>query len=226
MTDFLSDLTSRDYEVKIGDYFSRGWEIFKPFAWGFIVFTVVMAAISVVVGMLPSPLGNGGFGEDGSVGIISTLYNILVAPVLGVGSFFVAFQIARNRPYGFSDFFNGFKKYLPIFLTALVSGLLIFVGMILLLLPGIYLAVSYTFAQPLVIDKNLEFWSAMETSRKLITKKWFSFFGLLLLIGLLNIGGAILCGVGLLVTIPYSTCIVVAAYEDIVGLNSVADPAL
>jgi len=29
--------------------------------------------------------------------------------------------------------------------------------------------------------------------------------------------------VGLLVTIPLSSCILAAAYEDIVGLNSVAD---
>lgn len=66
----------------------------------------------------------------------------------------------------------------------------------------------------------------METSRKLITKKWFSFFGLLLLLFLLNLGGAILLGVGLLVTIPLSVCIIAAAYEDIVGLNSVSDVAV
>lgn len=66
----------------------------------------------------------------------------------------------------------------------------------------------------------------METSRQLITKKWFSFFGLLLLIFLLNVGGAILLGVGLLVTIPLSVCIIAAAYEDIVGLNSVSDIAV
>ena len=97
------------------------------------------------------------------------------------------------------------------------------IGFALLILPGIYLAVAYLFAQPLVIDKGADFWQAMETSRKLITKKWFSFFGLLLVLFLLNLAGAILLGVGLLVTIPLSSCILAAAYEDIVGLNSVAD---
>ncbi|MGB3138986.1 MAG: hypothetical protein WBB18_19410, partial [Nodosilinea sp.] len=63
----------------------------------------------------------------------------------------------------------------------------------------------------------------METSRRLITKKWFSFFGLLLLLFGLNILGAIPLGLGLLITIPLSVCIVTAAYEDIVGLNSVAE---
>jgi uncharacterized membrane protein len=224
MTDFSADLTSRDYEVKIGDYFSRGWEIFKQYAWGFILFTFLIGALSVIVSILPSPLGSGG-SDGGSIGL-GNIVLFFIGPILGVGSYFVAFQIARNRPYGFGDFFNGFNKFLPIFLTYFVSAILIGFGFILLILPGIYLAVAYMFAQLFVIDKNLEFWSAMETSRKLVTKKWFSFFGLVLLLGLLNILGAILLGIGLLVTIPLSSCVVAAAYEDIVGLNSVAEPSL
>jgi uncharacterized membrane protein YedE/YeeE len=110
----------------------------------------------------------------------------------------------------------------PVFLTALVSGLLIGLGSVLLVLPGIYLAVSYLFAQLFVVDKNLGFWSAMETSRRLITKKWFSFFGLGLLMFLLILAGLLCFGVGVLATIPLGSCVLTAAYEDIVGLNSVA----
>lgn len=92
-----------------------------------------------------------------------------------------------------------------------------------MILPGIYLAVSYMFAPLFVIDKNMEFWSAMETSRKLITKRWWSFFGLAIALGILVLAGFILLGVGALVTIPLATCVLAAAYEDIVGLNSVAE---
>jgi uncharacterized membrane protein len=59
----------------------------------------------------------------------------------------------------------------------------------------------------------------MEASRKLITKNWFSFFGFGLVLFLINLGGALLLGVGLLVTIPISACAVAAAYADIVGLG-------
>lgn len=225
MTGFSSDLTERDYEVKIGDYFSRGWDIFKQYAWAFIAFTLVTVLITGLLAViLPSPLGMR-TGGDNPLGGSNIVANIL-SPVLGVGYYFVAFQIARGRSYGFGDFFNGFKKFLPVFLTALVSSVLIGLGFILLILPGIYLAVSYLFAQLFVVDKNLNFWSAMETSRKVITKKWFSFFGLILLLALLNILGAIILGIGLLVTIPLSACVIAAAYEDVVGLNAVAEPTL
>jgi hypothetical protein len=224
MTGYSPDFIERDYEVKIGDYFSRGWEIFKQYAWAFILFTLVTFLIAGLVSMLPSPLGLRTFG-DNPLGGANILTNIL-SPILGVGYYFVAFQIIRNRAYSFGDFFNGFKKFLPVFLTAFVSSILIALGFILLILPGIYLAVAYLFAQLFVVDKSLNFWSAMESSRKVITKKWFSFFGLVLLLALLNVLGAIVLGIGLLVTIPLSACVVAAAYEDVVGLNSVAEQAL
>jgi len=224
MTEFSSDFTERDYEVNIGDYFSRGWEIFKQYAWAFVVFTLVTFLIALALSLLPSPLGMRASG-DAAIGGGNILANIL-SPILGVGYYFVAFQIMRNREYGFGDFFHGFKKFLPVFLTALISGILIGIGFVLLILPGIYLAVAYLFAQLFVIDKNLSFWSAMEASRKVITKKWFSFLGLGLLLALVNILGLIILGVGLLVTIPFSACVVAAAYEDIVGLNSVVESSL
>lgn len=224
MSSFSSDLTGRDYEVKIGDYFSRGWEIFKAKAPLFVAFTLLLVLIQIVISILPAPIGTRS--ADGpSGGILSLAFNI-VTPALTAGYYFVAFQIARNRNAVFNDFFQGFNKFLPLFLVSLVSGVLIAIGFLLLVLPGVYLAVAYLFAQPLVIDKSADFWQAMETSRKLVTKKWFSFFGLLLMIFLLNVGGAILLGVGLLVTIPLSVCIIAAAYEDIVGLNSVSDVAI
>lgn len=221
MSSFSTDLFNRDYEVKIGEYFSRGWAIFKQKAVLFILYTLLLAVILGLLAQLPSPVGMRSSGED-AVGGGNIIANILL-PIFLAGYYFVAFQIARNRPIEFSDFFKGFGKFLPIFLTSLVSGLLTGLGFLLLVLPGIYLAVAYAFSQPFVIDKNLGFWDAMETSRKLITKKWFSFLGLLLALFLLNLAGTLLIGIGLLVTIPLTYCIIAAAYEDIVGLNSVAE---
>ena len=49
------------------------------------------------------------------------------------------------------------------------------------MLPGLYLFVAWVFSVPLVADKRLEFWSAMELSRKVVTRVWFETFGLVLL---------------------------------------------
>jgi hypothetical protein len=221
MSSFSSDVTDHNFEVKISEYFGRGWTLFKANAVQFILYTLLLAVILGVLAQLPSPLG-GRTGGDNPVGGANIIGNILM-PILFAGYYFVAFQIARNRPQTFGDFFQGFQKFLPIFLVSLVSSILTMVGFVIFVIPGIYLAVAYLFAQPFVIDKNLEFWSAMETSRKLITKKWFAFFGLALALFALNFVGALVVGIGLLVTLPLTFCIITAAFEDIVGLNSVTD---
>jgi uncharacterized membrane protein YdcZ (DUF606 family) len=64
----------------------------------------------------------------------------------------------------------------------------------------------------------MNFWAGMEFSRKLISKNWFSFLGFAFVLVLLNLAGVLLLGVGLVVTIPISACVIATAYADIVGL--------
>jgi hypothetical protein len=60
----------------------------------------------------------------------------------------------------------------------------------------------------------------METSRKLISKQWFPFFGFTIVLGLINFAAILLtCGLGLLLTGPLTVCAVAAAYENIVGVG-------
>ena len=210
----LTTTNNQEYTVKIGQYFSRGWEIFRQYTWGFIGFLILTGLIYGIASRLPAPLGAGENGEGGIV-------NAVISPILFAGVYIVALQIAKNRPKNFGDFFRGFNKFLQIFLVNLIGGILIVIGGFLLLLPGIYLAVAYAFSVLFVIEKKLNFWSALEASRKLITRKWFSFLGFGILLVLLNLAGMLVLGVGLLVTIPWTYCITVAAFEDIVGLNGV-----
>ena len=95
-----------------------------------------------------------------------------------------------------------------------VAGIIGIIGLIV----AIYLSVSYVFAVPLIIGKKLAFWPAMEASRRLIAKQWFAMFVFILVLGLLNLAGALVLLIGLLITVPLSACAIAAAYESIVGL--------
>jgi hypothetical protein len=212
MTNSPQDIVDRNYSLNIGNYFGRGWDLFKQYALPFIGFLVLVIAFGVVASKLPFPLGNN---ENGQGGIVSSI----LSPIFMAGFYIVAFKLAKGRSVTFSDFFRGFNNFLQIFLTNWVGSLLIVIGLILLVIPGIYLMVAYFFAIPLVIEKRLDFWTALETSRKVVTKQWFSFLGFGLLLFLVNLAGACLLGLGLLVTVPWTFCMITAAYEDVVGLN-------
>jgi len=87
--------------------------------------------------------------------------------------------------------------------------------MLICLIPLIYLQVSWMFTLPLIIDKQMSFWSAMGTSWKMVNKHWWQVFGLLILIWLLSMAGILACCVGLLFTAPIAIGSVMFAYETI-----------
>ena len=106
---------------------------------------------------------------------------------------------------------------LQLFLGSLIGRILTGLAMFLLIIPGIYLAVAFSFASMIIVFANKEFWPALDASRKIITKKWFSFLGFFIVLGLINVLGAIALGIGLLFTIPITYCAIYAAYENIIG---------
>lgn len=153
---------------------------------------------------------------------IGQLLSIIAMGPLLAGFYYALRRQLQGLSFGFEEFFNGFNHFLPLMLVSLVTSILISIGMMLLLLPGIYLAVSYLFALPLVQDRELEFWAAMETSRRLITRQWFSFLGLALLLAIINAIGLFLVGLGLLITLPLTIATIAAAYDHQVGFKRAA----
>ncbi|UZJ41817.1 hypothetical protein OO006_02120 [Prosthecochloris sp. SCSIO W1101] len=196
------------YEVDPSKYLKEGWEVFKSRPGEFIVFSVI---IFVVIGLF-SRLDF--IGPLATTAVISPLY---------AGFIVVIFMLFKGREVQFGDFFKGFNYFLPLVLAGIVSGILVGIGFALLLLPGIYLAVSYMFVSMLIVDYRMEFWQAMETSRQIVTKNWFSLFVFFLVLFVVNLLGVLALGIGLLVTIPLSICSICVAYRDIVGLHEAGE---
>jgi hypothetical protein len=193
------------YQVKISDYVHQGWEMFQKNIGEFIGFTLIVFVISALTARMNA------FG--------SIIFSSLAAP-LYAGYGIVAFKRLIGQELQFSDFFKGFNYFLPLFLAGLAGGLLVSLGFVLLVIPGIYLAVGYMFATFLIIDHRMDFWQAMETSRKIVTKQWFAVFGLALALFAINMLGLLALGIGLLVSAPVTACAAAIAYRDIVGLHA------
>jgi len=82
-------------------------------------------------------------------------------------------------------------------------------------IPATYLAVCWKFTLPLIVDRQMDFWTAMGTSRRQVRKHWWLVFGLVILISLLNLLGLCLCCVGVLFTFPVGIAALMFAYEII-----------
>lgn len=104
-----------------------------------------------------------------------------------------------------------------IVLAGLAQLAMTLAGLMLLILPGIYLAVGYAFVIPLIIDRGMPIWAAMELSRTTVHKQWFQTFGLLVAAGMLLFISAQLYGFLLVLTLPICTAALMFAYDDLFG---------
>lgn len=191
--------------LPLGDYFKTGWGLFKQYPGGFVGFCLLNFLIQATLHAMPY------------VGAVAAA---VVGTPLFMGNFIVSAKLLQGQTPEFRDFFAGFQFFWQLLLLSLATGLFIVIGTILLIIPGVYLFVAYLFASYLVVDRRQDFWPAMELSRRTVNPRWFGYFAFTLLLVLLNLAGALLLGLGLLVTIPLSFCVVTAAYAKIFGLQS------
>ncbi|MEX2591672.1 MAG: hypothetical protein WD426_02775 [Anditalea sp.] len=197
----LDQLIAQGYDFDIEKSFNRGWEMFKvkPF-YSMAYATLILSMQFMFVLYLKD---------------LAVLFSIFLAGPLYAGFFLVANKISRNEEVIYPDFFSGFQYYIPVILVWVVGQTLTVLGMVLLIFPGIYLLVGYIFAMLMAIFGGLDFWNALEYSRKLIHLKWWKFLLLTLILILLNIIGVLLFIIGLIVTIPLTCYIIYSLFEEI-----------
>ena len=70
----------------------------------------------------------------------------------------------------------------------------IIIGFLIMVIPMTYLGISWAYSMILIVDRKMNFWPAMELSRKTITKHWFRIFLFFIEIGCLAFLGIFFCG--------------------------------
>ena len=100
-----------------------------------------------------------------------------------------------------------------------VGALVLMLGIVLALVPSVYLGLSWMFTLALTIDQRLDFWPAMQLGRRMVGKHFWKVLFLLLLTGLLNFVGVLCCVVGVLFTIPIAFGALMYGYETIFSIR-------
>ena len=221
-----AEMLAGDYNLDIGGCIAGGWKVVMANFWPSVGVSLL---VSLLIGALNqglvivtgSPLEQMIRQHRFSAGGISIFCttSVLAAPVgtvLIAGLYMYFLKLIRGQGATVGDAFSGFGPSLwPLVLLGWVQALLVGIGIAFCFLPGIYLAVAWLFAAPLVIDKQMGFWEAMEFSRKMVTKHWFVVFGFLIVYSLVVMAGLIAFCVGFFVTMPIGIAAVMCAYENI-----------
>lgn len=164
---WTAQILARQPEVQIGNCLSRSWNLMtKNFG--------LLFGATFLIWLIGAVL---------RLSSISSLIYLVIGGVVEGGLYLVFLRRIRGEPAALGDAFAGFgPNFVHLLLAGFLTAFLWRLGAFCcLVLPGLYLFVAWTFSVPLVADRRLEFWSAMELSRKVVTRVWFAMLGLLVL---------------------------------------------
>ncbi len=197
----IQQIIDSGVDFDIQEILSKAWVLFKARASFHIGFMFIIGAIQASFAL---------YLED-----FISIYTILIAPALVTGFYLVGNRLSQGIYVDFQNYFDGFKYWFPVIVINLISGVLTVLGIFALIIPGIYLGVSYIFAILFGVFGGFDFWTSMEYSRKLVTTNWWKFFGFVLVLFLLNIAGLLALLVGILITVPVSYLAVYVLFEEL-----------
>jgi hypothetical protein len=192
------EILNRNPRLEIGRCLSRGWSLVMGRFWltvgaSFVAFLLVVAASAI------------------------PFASLLLTYVFWGGLYWFFQKLIRGERAEIGDVFAGFNlAFVPLMLFSVVGQLLTAIGLLLCLLPGIYLAVVWLVFTPLLIlEYRLDFWPAMEVCRKVVNRLFWPTLGFCLVSTLILLAGLLACGIGFFVAVPVVTAATIYAYEDI-----------
>jgi len=174
------------------------------------IYSLIVIAMALLVGGLGALTDNSIF-----IAIVGELIYAWITLPVAMGLFAISLDRVAGGEVSNDRLFLFFPQATRLVVTTVLMTLLIFMGYVLLIIPGLYLSVAYLFVLPLLVQRELGMLDALEVSRKAITHRWFTVLGILLVLALINVIGAIPLGIGLIWSIPWTMLAMGVMYQRI-----------
>ena len=206
-------------KLQIGACLSRGWDLWLKHFGRLVLATFLFFFICIVIVSIRFESAH-----------LAVVLAFLLGGMLTAGMFRYALKLLRGEPAVLSDLFAGFSEApgmlilasiligsvseLPNILSQTSPALLPTRPLYWVIqLPVVYFSVGWTFTYPLILEKRLAFWPAMQASRHAIKGNWWRFFFLIVIAMLLSLLGAVALFIGVFLTLPLYFCVLACAYD-------------
>jgi uncharacterized membrane protein len=213
-------------EFSIKSSLRFGWETFKRRLWFFVAATVVIVLVYAAAGLLTSAIDwaiTGGDTENQSG--LADLLNWLISTLISMGVVAVCLQAHDDPEHVELGALWHPHPYWSYLAATLLVGLAILLGLVLLIVPGIIFGLMFMFTSFIVIDRGFGPIDAMKESKRITSGHKWPLLGFILLLALINLAGAAVLLVGLLVTVPVTSLAFANAYR-VLSAKAGAQPSV
>jgi hypothetical protein len=171
-------------DFRVGQVISQTWRVFSR---NFFTFIIVTGIASLPPILIQRPAFGGPTPVDPLQNLGSTLLAAFLAIVLNALAqgtvLYGAFEVMRGRPVDLAESAKvGLRRFFPIVGIAIVVSLLAWLGLLLLIFPGVMLYMMWFVATPVCVVERAGVFRSMGRSRELTKGHRWKLFGLSLLV--------------------------------------------
>ncbi len=183
-----------------GEAIKFGWDTTLKNIGFFILLFIVYLGVQILTSIFQNIVR-----DVSLLSFVVSLISWVVGLIIGVGLIKIALSFVSGKKAKIENLFQDYKNY-PLlfnyFLGTLATGVIILAGLVLLIIPGIFFAVRLQFVTYFIVDKNLDFISAIKASWKETKGQFWNLFILGIIFFLVMVVGLIALLVGLFVAVP------------------------
>jgi uncharacterized membrane protein len=191
---------------------------------GLVYWGITMAA-GVIFGLIDSALGwapapkpdiqpeNLSFSYQQAGGPVAGILGQVLSIFLYLGATRIGLNIVSGKPFSVGMLFGGGDKLLRAIGATILYMAMVIVGLVLLIVPGIYLAMRFGQYQMAIVDKNMGILESFSYSSSITTNNRMNLLGLAVLSILIFVAGCAALLVGIFFAIPVAWLSWVVAYR-------------
>ncbi|HNS47911.1 MAG TPA: DUF975 family protein [bacterium] len=200
-----------------------GWRTTKENLGFFVRLLLIFVLVELVFGLLTGPSGSGP-SRAGLAVFLLVLLQVVARVVMELGMTRINLNFVDGQPSELRDLFGSGRFFWPYLGASLLYLLAIVIGLILLVIPGFYLAIRLQFFPYLIVERGMGPVEALRKSAAITRGSvWRLFLFSLLLIGV-NILGLLALVVGLFVTVPTTMLAMARVYRNLLEADEPAAP--
>ncbi|CAB4961259.1 unannotated protein [freshwater metagenome] len=175
-----------------------------------VLMTLVILVVQVLMQFI---FGRG----TGAIAFLFSIATSIISLILAMGLIRAALRVTDGGTPELSQLTET-DQLGPYIVQAILVGLAIGIGLLICIIPGLIAAVLFAFAGYAVIDsRDGDAVGAIKRSFEIVKGNFGAVLGLMVLLILINVVGALLCLIGLLFTYPMTSVAIAYAYRTLNG---------
>jgi uncharacterized membrane protein len=191
-----------------------GWETLRN-NFGFFLQTLV---VLVVAAAIPAWLIGLVTAKAGTLLVLPLqLLNLVWQSLLGMGVLTVCLKFEDGKTPTLSDLWSSLDRALDYIVVKFVVGVIVMIGLILLIVPGLIWGLQFYLATYLVVDRRASVVDALKGSSAITRGAKWNLAGFAGAMFLLNLVGLLCLGVGVLITLPITMLASVHVYRKLLA---------